>query len=47
MGNSISKKEMKQTAAPVARKSAKVTPKATRVISKRLSGNHNQTLVVD
>jgi hypothetical protein len=47
MGNSTSKKEMKQTAASVARKSAKVTPKATRVISKRLSANHNQTFLVD
>jgi hypothetical protein len=47
MGNVTSKKEVKRTAAPVARKSAKVAPKATKVISHRLSANHNQTLLVD
>lgn len=46
MGNNSGKKETKQSSAPVRPKLAE-GPKATRVISKRLAVNHNQTLLVD
>jgi hypothetical protein len=47
MGKISSKKVTNQAATPVARKLPKSPVKATKVISHRLSGNHNQTLLED